>query len=297
MIQKPSAPKVSIGLPAYNAESCLGKALESILDQSFSDFELIISDNASTDRTEEIARSYAARDARIRYIRNRHNIGVSRNFNATFRFASGQYFKWAASDDLIAPTFVEKCVRILDEDPSVVAAFSRTRRIGPGGECLGDSDQSLHVVQPRPSERFVYVLRHLAQCDIQYGLVRSDVLRRTTLLRSFVGSDIALIGELALHGKLFEIPEFLFLRRFHAGALTSLTGAQHVASYGAGRLAGLGLRHCRLVIEHVRAVARAPLSPAERSRAVAYVIRKAVWDRSQLTSELTKAARELLGGH
>jgi glycosyltransferase involved in cell wall biosynthesis len=289
--QDTSEPTVSIGLPIYNGERYLRQALESILAQSFGDFELIMSDNASTDATGAIAREYAARDSRIRYVRNERNIGVSRNFNATFRLATGRYFKWAACDDLIDPTLVEKCVRILDGDRLVVAAFSKTRLIGPDGGFLRNQDQCLHAVQARQSDRLAYVFANLSLCDAQYGLIRADVLRRTSLLGDFVGSDICFLAELALYGKLFEIPEHLFSRRFHPGALTSSAGQKRAADYGAGPLAGFALRRWRLVLESAKAVRRAPLRATERARAMWLIARKIGWDRSHLTQELAEVLR------
>ncbi len=103
-------PPVAIGLPVFNAEKYLSQAVDSILAQTFSDFHLIISDNASTDRTQEICQAYAAQDNRIRYSRNHRNLGASPNFNRVFELSSHQYFKWAPHDDMIAPEFLARCV-------------------------------------------------------------------------------------------------------------------------------------------------------------------------------------------
>src|SRR3990172_11630910 len=113
-------PKVSVGMPVYNAERYLEEALASILAQSFDDFELVISDNASTDRTAEICRAYADKDERIRYFRMRQNYGVIDNFNSVFRLSGGEYFKWAASDDVCERDYLRKAVDVLDRDPSIV---------------------------------------------------------------------------------------------------------------------------------------------------------------------------------
>jgi glycosyltransferase involved in cell wall biosynthesis len=112
-----TAPKVSIGLAVYNGEAYLKEAVDSILTKRFTDFELIISDNASTDRTEKLCRAYAAQDERVRYHRNPTNIGGANNENQTCANGSGQYFRWAAHDDVCAPTLLEKCVAALDENP------------------------------------------------------------------------------------------------------------------------------------------------------------------------------------
>jgi glycosyltransferase involved in cell wall biosynthesis len=117
-------PRVSIGLPVYNGERFLKDALDSILSQTYRDFELIISDNASSDHTEEICRRYAARDERVRYYRYDNNVGAARNFNRVFQLSRGEYFKWAAHDDICSPGFLQRCVKILDSDTAVVVCFS-----------------------------------------------------------------------------------------------------------------------------------------------------------------------------
>src|SRR5919112_5909956 len=102
-------PRVTIGLPVYNGERFLEQALDGLLAQTFTDFELIISDNASTDRTPEICQAYAARDSRIRYVRQPENIGAGPNHNILVPMARGEYFKWASHDDLYDPDLVAKC--------------------------------------------------------------------------------------------------------------------------------------------------------------------------------------------
>lgn len=121
--------RVSIGMPVYNGEPFLRETLDAILAQTFRDFELIISDNASTDATEQICREYAAQDKRISYSRNQQNIGASANFNRVFKLSSGEYFKWSAADDLHASDFLAKCVEILDRDRSVVLCHSQVQII------------------------------------------------------------------------------------------------------------------------------------------------------------------------
>src|SRR5215212_2547350 len=108
-----SVPQVSLGVPVYNGEKYLAEALESLLQQDYADFEIIISDNASTDGTEEICRNFAGRDKRIRYYRNETNIGASPNYNRTFELARGRYFKWCAHDDVCLPAFVRRAAEVL----------------------------------------------------------------------------------------------------------------------------------------------------------------------------------------
>ncbi len=99
MIASRNIPTVNIGMPVYNAENYLQGALDSLLAQDYGDFDLLISDNASTDRTQEICLDYTARDRRVRYQRNGRNIGAADNFNRVLEPACGKYFMWAAHDD------------------------------------------------------------------------------------------------------------------------------------------------------------------------------------------------------
>jgi glycosyltransferase involved in cell wall biosynthesis len=125
---------VSVGVPVYNGARYVARTLDSLLAQTLTDFELIITDNASTDATESICRDYAQRDSRIRYHRADTNLGVVRNFNWCVELARGEYFHWHAADDMAAPTLLEKCVAVLDADPSVVLAFARTMLIDEQAE-------------------------------------------------------------------------------------------------------------------------------------------------------------------
>ncbi len=132
-------PRVSIGMPVFNGEKFLAEAIESILAQSFRDFELIISDNASSDRTEEMCRAFAARDERIRYFRQPVNQGAAWNHNFVFNQSSAGYFKWQCHDDLCDPTFIEKCVAVLDREPLAALCYSQFLRIDELGRPLAAS--------------------------------------------------------------------------------------------------------------------------------------------------------------
>ena len=122
-----SSPRLSIGLPVFNGERHLKEAVDSLLSQTFSDFELIICDNASTDRTPEICQAYASKDDRIRYYRNSENIGAVQNWYRTFELSSGAYFAGAAHDDVYHPEFMNKCIAIMDENPRSRSVIPRAR--------------------------------------------------------------------------------------------------------------------------------------------------------------------------
>ena len=126
-----TSPKLSLGIPVYNGAAYLAQLFDCLRGQTLTDYEAIISDNASTDATEQICRRVAAADPRFRYQRNARNIGAAPNFNRVFEQATGQYFKWTAHDDLLAPTYLERCVAVLDDDPSVRSVTRRFRSSTP----------------------------------------------------------------------------------------------------------------------------------------------------------------------
>lgn len=211
-------PKVSIGLPVFNGEKYVGAAIESMLEQTFTDFELVISDNASTDRTESICRAWADRDPRIRYFRNDRNVGASANYTRVFERSRGEYFKWTAHDDVYAETYLEKCVAVLDHEPDTVLCHARRARINAEGELLRIRPKGVDIVGPTPHERFRSAL---AGWYYVWGLVRRDVLAQTKLLGAFVHHDFALISRLSLFGNIRELPKILCFFREHADQYSS----------------------------------------------------------------------------
>ena len=211
----PDSPKVSIGLPVYNGENYLGEAIESILGQTYQNIEIVITDNASVDRTREICEKYAAVDDRVKYFRNKHNLGAAPNFNKSFEFATGKYFKWMAHDDILVPTFVEKCVTILEENPDVVLCYSSTSVINNKGEVIKDYDFSGRTNSPNLQQRFAALLLSSDMCYEIFGLIRSNLLAQTSLMGNFGHGDGVLLSRLSLEGRFYEIPENLLRVRSH----------------------------------------------------------------------------------
>ncbi|MCB9134318.1 MAG: glycosyltransferase [Anaerolineales bacterium] len=209
-------PRVSIGLAVYNGERYLREAIDSILAQTFTDFELVISDNASTDKTEEICRDYAAKDSRIRYSRNPENIGGANNENLVFKLSRGEYFRLAAHDDVLAPRLLEKCVEVLERDPSVVLCVSMIDDIDENGKYLKTTSPD-RGISDKLVERFSKLSRRGHSCEETYGLMRSDIYRKTRLQLNYTDSDRTLLCELALYGRFHMIPEVLFYKRYHPG--------------------------------------------------------------------------------
>ncbi|MEH1825020.1 MAG: glycosyltransferase family 2 protein [Nostoc sp.] len=207
-------PRLSIGLPVYNGEKFIKEAIDSLLTQTFEDFELIISDNASTDKTEEICRAYAEQDKRICYYRNDTNIGCARNFNRVFELSSGEYFKWAAYDDLHSPDFIKKCIGVLDQDPTIILCHSQVYFIDEQGNFLQNYYIKLKADALKPQERFHELLtKHLCyQC---YGVIRASALKKIPQMGGYGNADGILLLRLGILGRFYEIPEYLFFARSH----------------------------------------------------------------------------------
>ena len=129
-------PLVSVGVPAFNGEPYVEETLDCILGQTYSNLEILISDNASCDRTGEICRRFAETDPRVRYRRNERNLGAAANYNQVFRMASGKYFKWAAVDDLLSSDFIERCVEVLETRDDAVLCYPKTTIIDEEGRKL-----------------------------------------------------------------------------------------------------------------------------------------------------------------
>jgi glycosyltransferase involved in cell wall biosynthesis len=274
-----AAPRLSIGLPVYNGEKYLAEALDALLDQRYGDFEMIISDNASTDNTEEICRDYAARDKRIRYIRQPVNLGAGPNHNVVFHEARGELYKWASHDDLYGKDLLLRCVEALDADRRLVLAHAWQAIIDTHGNVVLPIEYPLATDHPQAPERFRSMLFTVGGDDF-YGVIRSDILRTTPLQQSYHHADRTIVSELTLHGPFYQVPEVLYFRRDHPDR------AERAKPSIRARCANLDprradrLRHpvVRLMAEYVwgfvSAIRRAPLSSADRRRCYGYL---ALW--------------------
>src|SRR3954453_4981221 len=209
-------PRLTVGLPTYNGERYLASALDSLLAQTFTDFELIISDNASTDATESIARAYAARDPRIRYVRHPRNRGSAFNHTYVIREARGEYFKWASDDDLYAPDLLERCVEALDARPEIPLAHAWTTSIDEHGDIVAKLPYVLETDSGSPVTRFRSLLYGDGGDDI-YGVIRTRIVQAMPDYGSYYHSDRTFVAELALHGPFHQVPDPLYFRREHSG--------------------------------------------------------------------------------
>lgn len=283
-------PVLTVGLPVYNGAKWIDDALESMLEQSFRDFELIISDNASTDDTEAICRNAAAADARVRYHRNDRNIGAHKNYDRVFELSSGKYFKWASCSDICLAGFFEKCVAVLEARPDVVLAYPRAILLHarPGEDQLAlEYEDNLNLEQDRPSERFREYLNREKLNNVMNGVIRSSALRQTALNLPLPGSDISMIAELSLLGKFVEIPDRLYVRRFDSETTGILMDASLTAAPGRG-YPGRPNNIQRIKLHSYRFVTtlRAPIDFSEKLRVWLYLLRRVAWLRHQAFRKL-----------
>jgi glycosyltransferase involved in cell wall biosynthesis len=270
-------PRVSIGIPVYNGENFLDAAVESVLNQTFTDFELIICDNASTDGTQAMCRAYEQRDPRVRYHRNEHNLGASRNYNRVFELsAPTEYFKWVAHDDTIEPTFLEKAVAALDADPGAVLCQSLVVNIDEHGDVIDiyDSELTETLTSERPSERFKRCIlsRHRnLEC---FGLVRRWAMEESGLMQSFFMADRTIVVDFCLRGRFIQIREPLFGNREHRARATNsvsrLAWANHHDTRG-NRWIRFG--HLMLFGSHLQSVRRHVPQFGERMRCYGHLVR------------------------
>jgi glycosyltransferase involved in cell wall biosynthesis len=267
-----NSPRVSIGMPIFNGEDYAAEAFDSLLQQTFSDFELIVSDNASTDRTEEICRAYAARDQRIRYFRSETNLGAAKNYNRVFSLSSGEYFKWAAHDDLCAPAVLERCVEVLDREEAVVLCYARSLLIDEQGEIMGSYADGLDLRSPDPLKRYGKFLKRQGLYHPIFGVIRSSALRETALIGNYHSSDRVLLAELILHGEFCELPDELFFRRIHPLISTTAhpSDSERTAWFDPERRGKVIFPRWRRLIEYLKGIMRAPLSWPQR--AMCYIL-------------------------
>ena len=293
--------EVSIGLPVFNAERYLPQSLEALLGQTFTDFELLVSDNGSADGTEAICRSYAASDGRIRYFRHDLNRGSVFNHNFVLEQARGHYFRWQSHDDLVEPEYLERCVSVLDRDPDVVLCHSRVVLIDQDGNVLGRSGGSRGIDSPRPHERFrefIGLGHRFYQSPMCFGLLRTELLTSLGGFALYLGSDRVLLVELSLHGRVVELPEDLFAYRQHDGQFSRMPSTERGVHYDPSN-AGLRFPTFRLGAEYLLAARRGPLSPAERLRCYAEMVRWPFHYWKALGVDVYHAGRKVRGvvGH
>lgn len=210
-------PLVSIGLFVYNGERYIRKALDSLLAQDYENFELIISDNASTDKTQEICLDYAARDKRIRYYRNQRNMGIIGNANRVFELSTGEYFMWAAHDDYWDPRYIRSCLEAFGISEDIVIAGAQCDSINPETGKLIFIDEGFSTIGLGFCSRFKRYMttlhsgRHIG--GIFYGVCRRSALYKAMPMKEGMTSDHLIMVGMCFQGEFVTVPERLMVKR------------------------------------------------------------------------------------
>jgi glycosyltransferase involved in cell wall biosynthesis len=264
-----TTPRLSIGLPVYNGGKYLARSIDALLGQSYGDFELIISDNASTDDTSEICRDYQSQDARIRYRRQFRNIGSSPNHNFVVDAARGELFKWASYDDLYARELLEQCVDALDAHSDAVLAHSWTANIDDTDTVFATPRYPLATDGVMAPERFRSVLFGSGGDDI-YAVMRTSVLQRILPQDSYHHAENPIVAALSLHGRFVQVPDWLYFRRVHPQQAEQACTTMRARCANMDPRRADRIRHpvARLYAEYlwgyVTAIHRAPLTSMDR---------------------------------
>jgi glycosyltransferase involved in cell wall biosynthesis len=261
------SPRLSIGLPVYNGENFLEQSLDSLLAQTYGDFEVVISDNASTDGTADICKKYAARDSRVKYVRQEKNLGAAENYNFVFRESKTEFFKWATHDDLLAPTFLECCMEVLEVKDDVVLVFTLGQDIDENGNVIRTYPPRNDTDDLNQFQRYRSMVAGRQPVIPVFGVMRRETLAKTRLIGKYTGSDRPLIGEMALRGKIYEVPEYLFFYRVHPEqSWGNKSRRAQQAWYDPKRAGKRTFPTWRLLLEHERAIWSVPMALKQRIR-------------------------------
>lgn len=282
----PTNATVAIGVPVYNGARYLRQAVESLLGQTWRDLEVVLSDNASTDETPDIARDLVARDARVRYHRNEQNLGVFRNYDRALELTTAPFFKWAASNDLCGPGHIAACMAVLQADPAVCLAYPGTCLFQDDPADATPYDLDPEALQDDPVDRFRHILSSLRLNNAFNGVYRSDALRRTSLNGEYLGSDMVVVAEIALQGKVKRAPGRHFYRRMTPEAASAAMDPASRRAFFAGT--GRDVHGTPVLdrnLQLMRAIRGTPLTRGERRRAWWYMAHRLWWSRHDVLAE------------
>lgn len=281
-------PRVSIGLPVYNGERFIADVIESHLAQSFGDFELIISDNCSSDGTEAICRRFAAQDKRVRFYRQERNIGVNLNYEFVFeRSSPSEFFRWADADDRPALDLLERMVTIMVADAAVVLVVPNAVNIDSAGSVVRQLERTLDLRDSQALVRARAVLTRGYQMVFTQGLIRRAALEGTARRWHYFGWDHILLLELALQGEIAQPADAILYRRLHGDQASRARTMSEVKRWVDPSIKGrFLLPNWRLAYERVRGTLAARIAPTVKLTSLALVLRHAWWVRHALLRDL-----------
>lgn len=259
---------VTIGIPVYNGEKYIVETLDSVLAQTHQELEIVIADNASTDGTQAILRHYEELDPRIRVIYNEVNVGAAGNYNLVLHEATSDFFAWLSADDVLEPTFIERNLQLLLDNPDAVGSYADAKRIDQFGADRGDYRKAMADMQlssTKPGVRFSSAVLGFPAI-VLFGVYRRDAMLDTPGHGAFIGGDRVFVSEMALKGRILRADELLFRRRVHAEAYSALLNKQARAKWFAGDEAKAGFADLNRIKQHHAALARSAPDLGTRAR-------------------------------
>lgn len=259
-----SAPLVSIGIPVFNGKADIEKAISNLLEQTYTNFEIVISDNGSTDGTYEIIHRLSRINSRIRIFRSELNRGSIWNFNKVFEESVGKYFMWAAHDDTHDPSFVAECVYAMEADSSVVLCVTQTQMKLQGSErVIWTSTMQSFFGKDSLHERYRETIRNFPAVGM-YGLYRRESLGKTSLLPKVIGGDLLMIQELSMFGKFIEVPKILFT--YHGRESWNTVNEDYMTFFGKETKPWYYSPFCMVLVKQVHLLLNADISFTERTQ-------------------------------
>lgn len=293
-----TTPRITIGMPVFNGAETIAAAIDALLAQTFGDFELVVSDNASTDATREVVERLAQQDARVHYRRQATNVGANNNYSHLAMAARGEFLKWASASDWCAPTFLERCLAPLALDTDAVLAAPRTRLFTGDRANARDYPDDIEILDATPSGRLIHLHSAIQLNNVFNGLIRLSALRRTRLIEPYQQADTVLMGHLALLGKFLRVDEPLFYRRMEPATSTALQDEDAVLRHHYPEpTARALLQGVRRHAGWFRAAFAAPMPASERLRVLHYLARQLRWDRQALVADLAGVWRYAQSKH
>ena len=246
-------PFVSIGLPVFNGDAYLKLALDSLVAQTYRNFEIVVSDNGSTDGTGEICKAYSDKHELIRSYRYEENRGIAWNRNNSFHLSKGEYFMWFSHDDVLHEEYLEKCMAEIQVRQNTCIVYSKIRVIDADGETIPFNEDLADLNTDNVVSRFKVCLSSQPyNQSVIYGLMRRSDMASTRLHGDYLAADRCLVAQLSLKGKMYQIPEYLFYRRKHADNFPG--GIEAMAVYQPGVEFKFVFKEWNVLKEHLRTV-------------------------------------------
>jgi len=236
-----SSTKISIGIPVYNGEKFIRKCIESVLQQTNRNFELIISDNASTDSTPDICKEFLNKDDRITFVTQNKNMGQNWNFNFLLEKANGEYFVWVSVDTTLLPEFIEKTIAVLESHEKIVGCLSKIKIDESYVDKFKKEKQILKkaglVYRPYNTlpltgnyrERIRKYLKHFPW-EMFYAVYRTKSLRESFVHDFFIGSDASLVLNILKYGEIQVVDEIL-VESIYSGASANYNYYKHIMPF------------------------------------------------------------------